>query len=44
MQQESGLWKGRSKISKKGNTGLRKALYMPAVAALTHNPVLGRVP
>jgi transposase len=40
MQQESGLWKGRSKISKKGNAGLRKALYMPAVAALTHNPVL----
>ncbi|EMM4083574.1 IS110 family transposase, partial [Shigella flexneri] len=40
MQQESGLWKGRSKISKKGNVELRKALYMPAVAALTHNPVL----
>ena len=40
MQQESGLWKGRSKISKKGNIALRKALYMPAVAALTHNPVL----
>lgn len=40
MQQESGLWKGRSKISKKGNIELRKALYMPAVAALTHNPVL----
>ncbi|EEF3250941.1 TPA: IS110 family transposase [Salmonella enterica] len=40
MQQESGLWKGRSKISKKGNVELRKALYMPAVAALTHNPIL----
>ncbi|HCC0890597.1 TPA: IS110 family transposase [Salmonella enterica] len=40
MQQESGLWKGHSKISKKGNIKLRKALYMPAVAALTHNPIL----
>ncbi|EJX0634572.1 IS110 family transposase [Salmonella enterica] len=39
MLQESGLWKGRSKISKKGNIELRKALYMPAVAALTHNSV-----
>lgn len=40
MQQESGLWKGHSKISKRGNIELRKSLYMPAVAALTHNPIL----
>lgn len=29
---ESGKWKGRSKISKKGNSHIRAALYMPCLA------------
>lgn len=31
---------GRSTISKIGDSSLRKALYMPAVSAIQHNPVL----
>ena len=34
---ESGQRQGRSRLSKTGNTHLRKALYMPAVGGLTHN-------
>lgn len=32
--------RGRAKLSKMGNAGLRKALYMPALNAMRHNPVL----
>jgi len=32
--------RGKSKICKKGNANLRKALYMPAVNGITHNPIL----
>lgn len=35
--QESGSFKGRSKISKKGNARIRQVLYMPALAALQYN-------
>jgi transposase len=34
---ESGTYKGRSKISKKGNRRIRQALYMPAMAAIRSN-------
>jgi len=34
---ESGLFKGRSKISKKGNSKLRQVLYMPALTATRFN-------
>src|SRR5690606_17753109 len=34
---ESGMYKGRSKISKKGNRRIRQALYMPAMAAIRSN-------
>ncbi|WP_342221864.1 IS110 family transposase [Candidatus Fukatsuia endosymbiont of Tuberolachnus salignus] len=37
---ESGLFKGRSRLSKRGHTELRKALYMPALAALSCNPIV----
>ncbi|VFS49986.1 Transposase IS116/IS110/IS902 family [Budvicia aquatica] len=37
---ESGIWKGQTRLSKKGNAMLRKALYMPALAALRYNPVI----
>ncbi len=30
---ESGMWKGKSKISKKGNSHLRAALYFPALCS-----------
>ncbi|MCB1568538.1 MAG: IS110 family transposase [Xanthomonadales bacterium] len=38
--QESGQWKGHTRISKTGNAELRAKLYMPAVVARTHNPLI----
>jgi transposase len=40
--QESGKWKGKSKISKRGNSHIRKALYMPSLSQKTHDPVAKR--
>lgn len=40
VKKESGNYKGKTKISKKGNARLRSALYMPAVTAATHNSSL----
>jgi transposase len=40
MQQESGLWKGKSRISKMGNSVMRKSLYMPAIVAMQWNPAV----
>ncbi|EFL92069.1 transposase [Candidatus Regiella insecticola LSR1] len=37
---ESGVFKGRSRLSKVGCTELRKALYMPALTSITHNPII----
>ncbi|WP_411704443.1 IS110 family transposase, partial [Edaphovirga cremea] len=37
---ESGLLKGRTRISKQGSSDLRKALYMPALAAISCNPLV----
>lgn len=34
---ESGLWKGKSRISKKGNSHIRKALYFPAFTFIRLN-------
>jgi len=34
---ESGKWKGKSKISKKGNGHIRKALFMPALSKKKHD-------
>lgn len=34
---ESGKFKGKSKISKCGNSRIRQALYMPAMSAIRHN-------
>lgn len=34
--QESGKWVGRSKISKKGNSQIRRALYMPSLSVIQH--------
>lgn len=42
IENESGKYKGKTKISKKGNARIRAALYMPAVTALTHNTKLRR--
>jgi len=33
---ESGIWKGKAKISKAGNVHIRKALYWPAYSSITH--------
>ena len=32
--------RGKSKLSKTGDAGLRKALYMPAITAKKHNPIV----
>lgn len=37
-QQESGLFKGRSRLAKTGNAQLRAKLYMAAVVATQFNP------
>lgn len=34
--------KGRTVVSRTGNTGLRAALYMPSLVARKHNPILKR--
>ncbi len=38
--QESGKWKGTTRLSKTGDPGLRKALYMPILSAWQHNPAI----
>lgn len=40
VENQSGLKKGKTTISKKGNSNLRKALYMPALSASRFNPKL----
>jgi len=40
VHNQSGLKKHKTSISKKGNRFLRKALYMPALAACRYNPKL----
>lgn len=37
-QQESGLFKGRSRLAKTGNSSIRAKLYMAAVVATQYNP------
>lgn len=37
---ESGKWIGKTTLSKCGDPMLRKALYMPALSAWRHNPVI----
>jgi transposase len=38
--QQSGAWKGKTRLSKQGNALLRKQLFFPALAALRCNPVV----
>ncbi|MGC1206123.1 MAG: IS110 family transposase [Flavobacteriaceae bacterium] len=40
VEKESGKYKGKTKISKKGNARIRAALYMPAMTATRHNKTL----
>jgi transposase len=37
---ESGKWQGKPALSKKGNKHLRRAVFMPALAAVRFNPTL----
>jgi transposase len=37
VENQSGKHAGRTKISKKGNSRIRRALYMPALVTITHN-------
>jgi transposase len=38
--QQSGSWAGKTRISKTGDPTLRKVLYLPALVAWQHNPVI----
>lgn len=40
VEKESGKYRGKTKISKKGNARIRSALYMPAMTATRHNTTL----
>jgi transposase len=37
---QSGQWAGQTRLSKTGDPMLRKALYMPMLSALSHNPAI----
>jgi len=41
LLRESGSWRGRSRISKKGNSHIRRALHMPSLCAKTHSQTYG---
>ena len=34
---ESGTWKGKARISKKGNSHIRRIMYMPSLSAIQHS-------
>jgi transposase len=40
IENESGSFKGKTKISKKGNVRIRSSLYMPALSAIQYNKTL----
>jgi transposase len=40
VEEQSGRHRAPTRISKKGNARLRRALFMPALAAIRHNPQL----
>ena len=40
MLRESGQWRGNTHISKTGDSTLRNVLYMPALCAKRHNPII----
>ncbi|MBU2773198.1 transposase [Acidithiobacillus ferrooxidans] len=37
---QSGQWAGKTPIAKAGNALLRKSLYLPAMVAKRHNPII----
>jgi len=37
MMNQSGIYNGRTRISKKGNSHIRTALYLPAMSAIRSN-------
>jgi transposase len=40
QERQSGKWKGHTRLSKTGDALLRKALYLPALVAWRHNPLI----
>jgi transposase len=36
----SGTWRGKTRLSKTGNARVRKALFLPAMVAKQHNPIV----
>lgn len=39
-ERQSGNWRGQARLSKTGSPQLRKSLFMPALVAWQHNPVI----
>ena len=42
IENQSGNFKGKTRISKAGNARIRAAIYMPALCAARHNPALAQ--
>ena len=42
LQRQSGKYQGRTRISKKGNRHIRRAMYMPALSATQHSKTYSR--
>lgn len=40
VESQSGLFRGKTRISKKGNSRIRQALYMPGLSASQHNKAI----
>ena len=40
---ESGKFKGKTKISKKGNSHIRRAMYMPSLSAIGHSQTYKKI-
>jgi transposase len=40
QERQSGKWKGHTRLAKTGDALLRKALYLPALVAWRHNPLI----
>ena len=43
LLKESGKWKGKGKISKKGNSHIRRALFMPSISSINHSETYNRI-
>ena len=43
VENQSGSFRGKTKISKKGNKYIRRALYFPAISVVKHEPMFNNL-